>query len=394
MNHMRLTSRHTLIAGYLGYVTQSVTNIYFPLLFTTFHSKFHISLPAITFLVTLNFLTQLAVDFFSAKFVDKIGYRQMAVFSHLSCAVGLLSMALLPRLLPAPYIGLLISVFLCAVGSGIIEVLINPIVESVPSKNKAASMSLLHSFYCWGCVAVVIVATLFFAVFGRDNWYVLTALFSLLPFFNAFFFSRVPINGEICEKPLGIRGLLVSPLFIVFIVLMAAAGASEQAMAQWVSYFAESALHVAKSVGDILGICLFSALMGLSRSLYAALGSKLKLLPFIFGSGIFLFASYIAAALSVNPAFSLFACALSGFFVGIMWPGLISAASASFPKGGSAMFALLALAGDMGCTGGPTLLGFVSHLFGDKMSLGILCASVFPLLLVAFSLYLLRTQRN
>lgn len=390
---MSFTYRHTLTASYLGYVTQSVTNIYFPLLFTTFHDKFNISLSAITFLVTLNFLTQLAVDFFSAKFVDKIGYRNLAVFAHLSCAAGLLSMAFLPFLLPAAYIGLLVSVFLCAVGSGIIEVLINPIVESVPSKNKAASMSLLHSFYCWGCVGVVILATLFFSVFGRENWFVLTALWAILPLFNALFFTRVPINAGRGET-FGIRGLLASPLFVIFIVLMAAAGASEQAMAQWVSYFAESALNVTKSVGDILGICLFSALMGLSRSFYAAFGSKIRLLPFIFVSGIFLFGAYIAAALGLNPAVSLLACALSGLFVGIMWPGVISVASASFPLGGSAMFALLALAGDLGCTGGPTLLGCVSHLFGDNMSLGILSASIFPLVLIIFSLYLLKKMKG
>ena len=382
----KLSCKHTIFACYAGYITQAIVNNLSPLLFVIFRDTFDLPLSEITLLITINFLIQLCVDCLSAVFVDKIGYRKCIVAAHVFAVAGLASLAILPFIMP-PFAGLLVSVFLYAVGGGLIEVLISPIVEACPTDNKASVMSLLHSFYCWGTVAVILLSTLFLTLAGRENWRILALLWAVFPLVNAVFFTKVPI-APLTEEGEGMntRELFKSGLFWIFVVLMVAAGASEQAMSQWASAFAELGLGVSKTVGDLAGPCMFSILMGASRVFYAKASEKIDLLGFIIGSGVLGIAAYLIASLSPNPVLSLVGCALCGLSVGVLWPGVFSIASSGFPKGGTAMFAYLALAGDLGCSGGPTLVGFVSGLVGDNLKTGILAGIVFPLILVVCAL--------
>ena len=384
---VRTNYRYTQYACYLGYITKAIVNNLAPLLFVIFQDVFAISLEKITLLVTGNFCLQLLVDLVAARFVDKIGYRPCVVAAHLFAAAGLVGMGIFPRLFSDPYAGLLLAVGLYAIGGGLIEVLISPIVEACPTENKASVMSLLHSFYCWGTVGVILLSTLFLQVFGRDSWSLLALLWAVLPLCNAVYFTQVPIapltqEGE--SLPLG--QLFAQKLFWVFILLMVAAGACEQAMSQWASAFAESGLGVSKAVGDLAGPCLFSVLMGLSRVAYAKFGDRLDLLHCEMACGLLCAEGYLLAALAPHPALALVGCGLCGISVGILWPGTFSVAARHCPKGGTAMFALLALAGDLGCASGPTLVGMASGWFGGRLQVGLLFAVVFPALLIVGAL--------
>ena len=382
----RFTYSHTITASYLGYITQAIVNNLTPLLLVIFSETFSLPLSKITLLITLNFLIQLAVDYLSAHFVDRVGYKKCIVAAHIFSALGLVSMATLPFILP-PFAGLLASAFLYALGGGLIEVLISPIVEACPTENKASVMSLLHSFYCWGTVAVVLLSTLYLSLAGRENWRLLPVLWAILPIANGIFFCFVPIAKLTDEgEGMSVGELFKNKMFWLFIVLMAASGASEQAMSQWASAFAEMGLGVSKTVGDLAGPCMFSILMGLSRVFYAKKADKIDLLGFIIGSGVLAVLAYITASLSPSPVVSLIGCALCGLSVGILWPGVFSIASVAFPKGGTAMFAILALAGDLGCSGGPTTVGFMTSLMGGSLKRGIITGCVFPLILVVSAL--------
>lgn len=373
---------HTIYASYLGYITQAIVNNFVPLLFLTFQSEYGISLDKIGLLVTINFGVQLLVDFAAAKLIDKIGYRTAIVAGHLCSGFGLLGLAVLPQLLP-PYAGIILSIMCYAIGGGVIEVLVSPIVEACPTAKKEAAMSLLHSFYCWGHVFVVLVSTLFFSLFGMDHWKWMAVLWAVLPFANAVYFSLVPLAKPVEEgQGMSMRGLFQNKSFWVLFLLMLCAGASEQGMSQWASAFAESGLKVSKTVGDLAGPCLFALLMGTARALYAKFSDKISLKVAMTGSGCLCIACYLLAAFAPNPVFGLIGCAVCGFSVGILWPGTFSMASSTLPTGGTAMFALLALAGDLGCSAGPTLVGTAAEAFGGDLKQGLLCAIVFPVLLV------------
>ena len=379
---MKLTShRHTIVASCAGYAVQAVVNIYAPLLFLTFRSEFGIPLEKITFLITLNFITQLTVDLLSAKVVDRLGYRVCAVLAHALAVLGLAALAILPDLLPDPFTGLLIATFLCACGSGVIEVLITPVVESCPTKNKAAVMSLAHAAYCGGSVLVIVLSTLFFNAFGTGAWRTLTLLWAVLPFLNLIYFLFVPLYPLVKEgKGMALSALLKTPVFWLFFLFMLCAGASELAMSQWVSAFAESALGVSKTLGDLFGAALFAVFMGSAR-LYYAFG-KHDLQRSLIVSASLCILSYGLAAFSPWPALSLAGCALCGFSVGAMWPGTLSLASRRLPRGGNAMFALLAMAGDVGCTSGPTLVGLVAPFFANGLKASLAAAMAFPAILL------------
>lgn len=373
---------HTIYASYLGYITQAIVNNFVPLLFLTFQSEYGISLDKIGLLVTINFGVQLLVDFAAAKLIDKIGYRTAIVAGHLCSGLGLLGLAVLPQLLP-PYAGIILSILCYAVGGGVIEVLVSPIVEACPTAKKEAAMSLLHSFYCWGHVFVVLVSTLFFSLFGVESWKWMAVLWAVLPFANAAYFCLVPLAKPVEEgQGMSLRGLFQNKSFWVLFLLMLCAGASEQGMSQWASAFAESGLKVSKTVGDLAGPCLFALLMGTARALYAKFSDKISLKVAMTGSGCLCIACYLLAAFAPNPVLGLIGCAVCGFSVGILWPGTFSMASAALPTGGTAMFALLALAGDLGCSAGPTLVGTAAEAFGGDLKQGLLCAIVFPVLLV------------
>lgn len=375
--------RKTLLACYLGFVTQSITANFAPLLFLTFRDLYKVSLEQLALIPCTFYLAQILVDLAATRYADKIGYRTCVVVSQIVSALGLVLLVVLPDLLGSPFAGILASVVLYAVGSGLIEVLVSPIVEACPFKNKDGMMSLLHSFYCWGAVAVIAGSTAFFALFGLENWKYLALLWALVPLVNTFNFltcpiERLPESRE--ENPT--RKLLRLPLFWLLILLMVCSGASEAAMAQWSSAFTESALGVSKAVGDLAGPCLFAAFMGISRLLYGKMSARLDLEKTMLLSGILCTACYFTASLVPIPALGLAGCALSGLAVGIMWPGTLSIASRKCPLGGTAMFAFLALAGDLGGTLSPTLAGCVSELANGNLKAGLLAATAFPILLI------------
>ncbi|MBQ9950977.1 MAG: MFS transporter [Clostridia bacterium] len=375
--------QHTMMACYMGYITQAIANNLAPLLFLTFQRQYGIPLSQIAMLASINFGIQLAVDFIAAKYVDKIGYRTCMVAAHIFNVMGIAGLAVFPELLPDPFAGLIVSVFFYAVGGGLCEVLVSPIAEACPTEKKDAQMSLLHSFYCWGVVAVVALSTAYFAVFGIEKWKFLAFFWAIVPFVNIFNFAVVPINsvtGD--EEGMSIGQLFRSKLFWLLALLMVCSGASELSMSQWASAYTESALNVTKAVGDMAGPCLFAILMGCSRMFYAKFSEKVDLTKFMLLSGALCVACYLMASLSGNPALGLLGCGLCGLSVGIMWPGTFSVATASMKNGGTAMFALLALAGDAGGSLGPALVGAVSDMAGN-LKMGVLAAMVFPVLLIA-----------
>ncbi|WP_343210679.1 MFS transporter [Anaerolentibacter hominis] len=356
-----LNYKHTLYASYTGFITQAIVNNLAPLLFLTFQNTFSISLAQIGLLVSINFCVQMVVDFLATRFVDRLGYRVCIVTAHILAAAGVAGLGIFPYLLPSAYAGLMLSVIIYGIGGGLIEVLISPIVEALPGEEKASAMSLLHSFYCWGHVGVVLLSTLFFVTAGIGHWYILPLLWAIVPLCNTFVFAKVPLCKLVeDQEKMSVKGLIGLKLFWMFILLMICSGAAEQAMVQWASLFAESGLGVSKTVGDLLGPCAFAVLMGLSRVFYGKFGSRIDLKRFIRLSSILCIGSYLLAALSPWPLLSLAGCALCGLSVGIMWPGTLSLSSRFCPQGGTAMFALLALAGDVGCALGPGLVGRIS----------------------------------
>lgn len=371
----------TLYASFGGYITQAIVINFVTLLYLTFQRNYGISLEMISFLIFGSFIIQLIADFVSAWIVDLLGYRACAVTSHILCFVGLICLSILPNVIK-PIYGIVIATVLYSFGGGMIEVLVSSIVEACPIKNKSRAMSVLHSFFCWGTVFVVLLSTLFFSLFGVEKWQTLAMIWTIFPGLNAILFSLVPIKSLTEEKGgMEIGSLLKSSTFWLMFLLMCCAGAGEQAISQWVSAFAESGLKVSKTVGDLAGTCSFALMMGLSRIIYAKYSYKLSLSKFMIFSAIMCVLSYLLSALSHNPVLGLVGCAMCGFFIGISWPGTYSMAAGILKEGGTSMFALLALGGDIGCSVGPTLAGIVADKANGDLSAGILAATIFPLIM-------------
>ena len=385
----------TIYACFIGYIVQAIVNNFVPLLFVTFQNNYHISLERITFLITLNFIIQLFVDLLSAFFIDRIGYRISILIAHILSAAGLILLTVLPEVFSSPYTGLVIAVIIYAIGGGLLEVLVSPIIEACPTDNKEKAMSLLHSFYCWGCTGVVLFSTVFFALFGTEHWKILTLLWVIIPVCNMILFTKVPIYSlhEEGEKGMTMGELFREKVFWFLMIMMVCSGASEQAVSQWASAFAEQGLGITKTIGDLVGPMAFSILMGTSRLIYGKYGDRFDLDQFMKLSTLLCIGSYLLIAFVPVPAVELVGCAICGFSVGIMWPGTFSKASASLKRGGTVLFALLALAGDLGCSGGPTLVGFVSSAFSNNLRVGIGASILFPLLLLA-GLVLVSSKRN
>lgn len=390
---MQKNYNKTLIACYLGFVTQAISANFTPLLFVTFRDAYGISLEKIAMIPMVFYLSQLVVDLLATRYADKIGYRRCVVASQVLSAAGLAAMAFLPELFPTPFVGLLTSVILYAVGSGLIEVLISPIVEACPFENKEGVMSLLHSFYCWGAMGVILGSTIFFFLFGVESWKLLALIWALVPLYNTFNFIRCPIERLVEDgEGMSIRNLFGTPVFWLMILLMICSGASEISMAQWASAFTETALKVPKMIGDLAGPCSFAMLMGLSRLLYGKFSEKLELTRVMLICGVMCAGCYLLAALSAIPLLGLVGCAVCGFSVGIMWPGSISISSRKCPKGGTAMFAFLALAGDLGGTVSPALVGSISEMAGGNLKTGLLAGAAFPVVLAAVLLILKKEE--
>lgn len=379
---IRNNFRHTFYASYCGYFVQAIINNFLPLLFLTFQKDFGLSYDKISLLIIINFGVQLFVDLLSASFIDKIGYRKAVLAAHIFAFLGLAGLSIFPFILPA-YTGIILSIIIYAVGSGLIEVIISPLVEACPSESKSGSMSLLHSFYCWGQMCVVLFSTAFFTFFGVDNWRYLAFIWALVPLVNGIYFSAVPIPEALSEnKGMSIKELFTTKLFYVFALIMLCSGASEIGMSQWASAFAESGLKVSKTVGDLLGPCLFAVLMGTARVFYAKISEKISLTKAMTISCIVCIFSYLLAATAPHPLLSLVGCALCGLSVGIMWPATFSLAAAKLPQGSTAMFAFLALFGDLGCSVGPAAIGKTITLSGGNMNTGMLAGIIFPTLLI------------
>lgn len=369
---------HTIYASYLGYITQAIVNNFAPLLFLTFGLEYDLTLDKITLITTINFAVQLLVDLVSVKVVDYIGYRICVVAAHVFAASGLIGLALFPAILPEPYMGIMAAVVLYAIGGGIIEVLISPIVEACPTEKKEAAMSLLHSFYCWGHVSVVLLCTLFFEIFGIENWKIMAVVWAIVPLVNCFYFSVVPIYPIVNEQEkMSLKDLLSQKIFWLLIIIMICAEASEQAMSQWASAFAESALHVSKTIGDLAGPCAFAVFMGMARALYGKYSDRIPLMNMMIGSAVLCIACYLIAVFAGNPLFGLIGCAACGFSVGIFWPGTFSVAAIKLPTAGTAMYALMALAGDVGCSGGLTVVGMIANANGNNLKFGNSCGDCF-----------------
>lgn len=390
---MKLTYSNTRTAAYLGYITQAIVNNFAPLLFVTFSSGFDLDLEDLSILITINFATQMIIDLTSTKFVKPLGIRTCCVISHVFAALGLIMYGTLPFIMK-PFAGIVTADIFCAIGGGLDEVVISPVVEAIPGDGKSSSMAILHSFYCWGQVGVVAISTLCFALFGIGCWPYVSMIWALIPAADAVMFGFVPI----CELNEGFADVPVSSLlrdrrFLLFLVIMICAGASELGMSQWASLFAEEGLGVNKAVGDLLGPCAFAVMMGISRTIYGIWGKRLDLTGCIAGSGVLCVAAYLIAIFVPHPIIALLGCGLCGFSVGLMWPGTYSMTSEAFPRGGAAMFSILALAGDIGCTSGPTIAGLAGDALGDIRK-GLLAAVVFPFILAVCVMSMLLKKKG
>ena len=385
---MKNNYKSTIRACFVGYIVQAIINNFLPLLFVSIQSQYNIPLSQITALVAINFATQLCVDLLCIKVIDKIGYRTSMILAHIFSAAGLILLTILPEIISNSFLGILVSVMVYAVGGGILEVLVSPIVEACPTENKEKAMSMLHSFYCWGHVAVILVSTIFFRLYGIYNWKIMAIIWALVPLMNTVSFAYVPIASvmEEGERGMGTKALLKNKVFWIFLLMMICSGASEQAVSQWASAFAERGLGVSKVIGDLAGPMAFAILMGIARAFYGKYGDKISLDSFMIGSCILCIASYLGISFFQSPVWNLVSCAFCGLSVGIMWPGTFSKSSFVLTKGGTPMFSLLALGGDMGCSIGPFVVGFVSGIGGDNLKVGILAATIFPILLLTGSI--------
>ena len=381
---MKFSFKTTMISCFIAYIVQAIVNNFSPLLFITFNETYHIPLSQITLLVTINFAVQLTVDVIATKYADQIGYRKLIVAAHLFAALGLIFLGTFPEVIE-PFVGILIAGCTCAIGGGLIEVLISPIMESCPTDNKEAAMSLLHSFYCWGHVGVILFSTLFFYFVGIASWKWMAFFWALIPMFNAVVFVKTPIAPLISEGEVGmtVKELFVSKTFWLFMLMMICSGASEQSVGQWASAFAEQGLGINKTAGDLAGPMTFAMCMGIARAIYGNYGDRIELDRFMKGSTFLCIISYLMISLSPFPVLSLIGCAVCGFSVGIMWPGTFSKGAIALKNGGTAMFALLALGGDLGCAVGPMVVGMVSSWFEGNMKIGILASIIFPIMLAA-----------
>lgn len=384
MRQTKLTFQHTMYGCYVGYIVQAIVNNYIPLLFLTFQKTYRIPLTSITFLITVNFVTQLLIDLLSAGFVDRLGYRASMLLAHIFAAAGLIGLTIFPELTGNPFIGLLAAVIIYAIGGGLLEVLVSPVMESCPNEHKEQAMSLLHSFYCWGQVGVVLLSTIFFQTAGISRWKILAILWALIPIGNFFLFLRTPIAPliEDGQESMSPKALFSNKMFWLLLLMMTCAGACELAVSQWASTFAEQGLGVSKTIGDLSGPMAFAVLMGIARAFYGIYGHGIDLDKFMIASSVLCVISYLMIAVAPYPVISLIGCAICGLSVGIMWPGAFSKASAALRRGGTVMFALLALAGDLGCSAGPTIVGMVAGRFGDHLQTGILAGCVFPVLMI------------
>lgn len=381
----------TKLAGYVGFIVQAIVNNFLPILFIVFQDVYGLGYEKLGRLIVINFATQMFIDFITPKIIHKLGYRRAAFLCQFTACVGLCLMAVLPRFMSNTYLAIIISIVFYATGSGLMEVILSPMIEMLPTGNKSGNMAVLHSFYCWGQTVVVPLTTLMVFIFGRENWTYIPLVWAVVPFVNMFTFLRVPIvEPDSEEKQSTFLELARTPKFVVYMVMMLCAGASEIAMSQWSSLFVEQALGVSKAIGDIVGPCLFALFMALGRVIYASLSKKVSFTRLLIWLNLLCFICYVMVALCHIAVLSLVFCALCGLSVSISWPGIYSAGARTFKTGGAVMFSAFAMCGDTGCALGPGLVGLVAEY--TNLNVGFLVAAVFPLIMVICSIYILKNR--
>ena len=394
---MVLSYKHTKLACYGSYMTSAIASNYPPVLFIIFHKQFGLSLGALGILISINFGVQMFADIIGANTIDKIGYRKTAVVANFLVATGIILMTFLTFLMSSKFLALSIATVTYAIGSGLLEVLISPVMEAIPENTKASNMSFLHSFYSWGQLLAILVTTLFVQFFGSQNWWIIGFIWTSIPLFSAILFAKVPINTLPKEEKKSSSKVFKNKIYWLFLLLILASGASEIAVSQWASIFVETALGVSKTMGDLLGPCMFALLMGISRVLYAKYAKKLNLSSYMVLCSVLCTLAYIIMVFVPNKYIALAAVGLVGFSVGIMWPGALSLASVRFPLGGTALFAYMAIFGDIGCTFGPATAAFFSEntsFFASPLKSGILSCTIFPVTVIVLTLILKKMGRK
>lgn len=388
---MRSKFLGTKLACYVGYVVQAVINNFLPILFIALQDVYGLGYERLARLIIFNFASQIAVDFSAPKIVALFGYRKSAALSQAMAALGLVSMGILPRIMSNTYLAIIISIIIYAIGSGMMEVIISPIIEMLPTKNKSGNMAFLHSFYCWGQAFTIIVTTLLVTVFGYKGWANIPLIWAVIPFLNTFSFFKVPViepKGE--EKGDSFKSLASSKRFIIYMVMMFCGGACEIAMAEWASLFAQQALGISKVIGDLAGPCAFALFMGTGRVLYGWISKKVDFRKTVIVMSLLCFICYLTVAFCKIPAFSLIACAACGFSVSLFWPGVLSEGAKDFKRGGSVMYGVFALCGDTGCSAGPWIIGIIADRLG--LNFGFSVAAIFPVIMIIATVLLIKNN--
>lgn len=361
---MKKEFRLTLMAARMGFFTQALVNNLAPVFFVLFRVLYGFSYLQVGILAALNFTLQLFADITSPNLISRFGYRKCAMTAQALCAVGLILMPGLCILTGGVYISFIIPVLIYSYGAGMIEVLASPIVEAIPDLPENTKMSMLHSFYSWGQMTCVALTTLALHFIGYERWFLIPVLWSAIPIFGIILFSRARLDmADMAEKESEKGGRLFCRSFVLMLIIMTCAGASEIAMSEWSSLFAEEALGVSKVAGDLFGPCMFALFMGMGRMCHAKFGERLNLSRLIKACSLLCVICYVGAALLRPAAASLIFCALTGLSVSLMWPGALSLAAAR-NNGGARMYGLLAAFGDIGCIIGPVVTSSVSE-FAD-----------------------------
>ncbi len=404
--------KYVRLGCFMSNITMAtITNVP-PLLFLTFREEFGISYSLLGMLVLINFFSQLIIDLIFSFFSHKFNIPKAVKATPFLYLSGLLAYAILPWLFPShAYLGLVFGTVIFSASSGFCEVLISPVIAALPSDDPDRDMSKLHSVYAWGAVFIVIASTLFLLAFGKNSWHILCIILTVIPILAIYFFSKCTLpEMETPEKVSGVIEMLKNKGIWLCVLAIFLGGASEVTMAQWSSGYLEQVFRLPKVWGDILGVALFSVMLGFGRTLYAKRGKNIERVLFLSTLGATL--CYFVAAISTTPIIGLVACAFTGFCVSMLWPGSLVVASGRYPSGGVFIYALMAAGGDFGASVGPQLVGVVTdfvittptlltyaeslgvHPEQLGMKLGMLMGMLFPLCAISIFGIILKTRGN
>lgn len=379
--------RQIKMACRLAMATSAIVNNFPPLLFTIFQKEFGLSLGSISALIAINFLAQIVGAIASPALIKRLGQHSTIIIGHGLCGAGLIILARYTTVEPSPFLDIAITLAVSAFGSGIINVTINPIIESICQGQSGRERSSIYAFYCWGFVLVVLITTLALSLLGQSFWRAITIAWALVPFITGAIFGNSRHPKETFTAP--VFKLINNKTIIIFLILMFCAGAAEQSMAQWASLFAKNGLGLSKTTGDLAGPCVFAAAMGLARWLYPKIIPESRLAKFMLISALACASGYAIVALAPIAALAFIGCGLIGLSVGILWPGTLSLSAERFSGGKESMFAALVVFGNLGCAVGPALVGATANLT-ESLHTGILFGLIFP---IAFGVFLLFNKK-